>query len=92
MRPVLISAIMPGSKWDIRDSEMKTLTDDPDWARDIFEARVLAMMFVRKYGCALQGSPCLQSVRQRLDGHILSESITLAAHYRCAARRSRFKS
>ena len=61
MLPVLISAIMPGSKWDIRDSEMKTLTDDPDWARDIYEARVLAMMFVRKYGCALQGSPCLQA-------------------------------
>ena len=61
MLPVLISAIMPGSKWDIRDSEMKTLTDDPDWARDIFEARVLAMMFVRKYGRALQGSPCLQA-------------------------------
>ena len=91
MLPVLISAIMPGSKWDIRDSEMKTLTDDPDWARDIYEARVLAMMFVRKW-VRVAGQSVPTSVRQRLDGHILSESITLAAHYRCAARRSRFKS
>jgi hypothetical protein len=29
---------------------MKILTDDPDWARDIYEARALAMMFVRKHG------------------------------------------
>jgi hypothetical protein len=57
---------MPGSKWDIRDSEMKILTDDPDWARDIYEARALAMMFVRKHGCALQSSPCLQAVRNGL--------------------------
>ena len=38
----------------------------PDWARDIYEARALAMMFVRKHGCALQGSPCLQVVRNGL--------------------------
>src|SRR5258708_9023221 len=50
MLPVLISATMPGSKWDIRDSEMKILTNDPDWARDIYEPRALAMMFVRKHG------------------------------------------
>jgi len=36
---------------------MKILTDDPDWARDIYEARALAMMFVRKHGCALPGQP-----------------------------------
>jgi hypothetical protein len=48
MLPVLISATMPGSKWDIRDSEMKNLTDDPDWARDIYEPRALAMMFCQK--------------------------------------------
>ncbi|MDB5610197.1 MAG: hypothetical protein JWP25_7097 [Bradyrhizobium sp.] len=40
---------------------MKILTDDPDWARDIYEARVLAMMFVRRHGRAAQGSPCLQA-------------------------------
>jgi hypothetical protein len=45
---------------------MKILTDDPDWARDIYEARALAMMFVRKHGCALQGSPCLQVVHSGL--------------------------
>jgi hypothetical protein len=28
---------------------MKILTDDPDWARDIYEARALAMIFVRKH-------------------------------------------
>jgi hypothetical protein len=51
---------------DIRASEMKTLTDDPDWACDIYEARALAMMFVRKHGCALQSSPCLQAVSNGL--------------------------
>jgi hypothetical protein len=42
------------------------LTDDPDWARDIYEARALAMMFVRKHGRAVQGSPYLQAVRDGL--------------------------
>jgi hypothetical protein len=45
---------------------MKILTDDPDWARDIYEARALAVMFVRKHGCALQGSPCLRVVNDGL--------------------------
>jgi hypothetical protein len=40
---------------------MKTLTDDPDWARDIYEARALAMLFVRKYGRAVQGGPCIRA-------------------------------
>ena len=38
---------------------MKTLTDDPDWGRDVYQARVLAMNFVRKHGRALPASPCL---------------------------------
>ena len=53
-------------KGHIRDDEMNILTDDPDWAPDIYEARALAMMFVRKHGCALQGSRCLQAVRNGL--------------------------
>jgi hypothetical protein len=40
---------------------MKILTDDPDWARDIYEARSLAVLFVRKYGRAVQGDPCIQA-------------------------------
>jgi hypothetical protein len=30
---------------------MKILTDDPDWAPELYEARALAMTFVRKHGC-----------------------------------------
>ena len=29
---------------------MKILTDDPDWAPELYEARALAMNFVRMYG------------------------------------------
>lgn len=29
---------------------MKTVTDDPDWAPELYEARALAMRFVRKHG------------------------------------------
>jgi hypothetical protein len=29
---------------------MKIVTDDPDWAPDLYEARALAMTFVRKHG------------------------------------------
>lgn len=41
--------------------EMKVLTDDPDWARDIYEARALAMMFLRRHGRAVMGCSCLQA-------------------------------
>jgi hypothetical protein len=41
---------------------MKILTDDPDWARDLYEARALAMMFLRKHGRTVQGGPNLQAV------------------------------
>lgn len=34
---------------------MKILTDDPDWKRDVYEARALAITFVGRYGCAAQG-------------------------------------
>jgi hypothetical protein len=33
---------------------MKILTDDPDWKRDIYEARALAITFVGRYGYAVQ--------------------------------------
>ena len=29
---------------------MKILTDDPDWAPELYETRVLAMSFVSKHG------------------------------------------
>jgi hypothetical protein len=45
---------------------MKILTDDPDWARDIYEARALAMMFVGKHGCPVDGGACLQAVESGL--------------------------
>src|ERR1700694_600460 len=32
------------------DTTMKIVTDDPDWAPDLYEARALAMTFVRKHG------------------------------------------
>jgi hypothetical protein len=40
---------------------MKILTDDPDWARDIYEARALAVLFVRKYGRRVHGGPCIRA-------------------------------
>jgi hypothetical protein len=40
---------------------MKVLTDDPDWARDIYEARALAMMFLGKHGRVIQSSACVQA-------------------------------
>ena len=40
---------------------MKVLTDDPDWARDIYEARALAMMFLGKHGRVIQGNACVQA-------------------------------
>lgn len=46
--------------------KMKILTDDPDWALDIYEARALAMMFLRKRGRAGQGTPCLQATSNAL--------------------------
>jgi hypothetical protein len=45
-------------------SAMRVLTDDPDWARDVYEARVLALTFLRRYGRAqLVGTPwqCLEA-------------------------------
>jgi hypothetical protein len=37
---------------------MGILTDDPDWAPDLYEARVLALAFLRRYGRAqLVGTP-----------------------------------
>lgn len=38
-----------------RIAGMKILTDDPDWKRDVYEARALAMTFVGRHGCAAQG-------------------------------------
>jgi|SRR6185437_1202487 hypothetical protein len=49
-----------------RAREMKVLTDDPDWARDVYKARALAMMFVRRHGRAVSGSPFRQAVRNDL--------------------------
>jgi hypothetical protein len=46
--------------------KMKILTDNPDWALDIYEARALAMMFLRKRGRAGQGAPCLQATSNAL--------------------------
>ena len=33
---------------------MTILTDDPDWKRDVYEARTLAVTFVSRYGHAVQ--------------------------------------
>jgi hypothetical protein len=41
---------------------MKILTDDPDWAPDIYEARSLALIVVRRHGRPTPGSPSLQAV------------------------------
>jgi hypothetical protein len=45
---------------------MKILTDDPDWARDIYEARALAMTFLGQHGRVMRDDPCLQAVRNGL--------------------------
>jgi hypothetical protein len=34
---------------------MKILTDDPDWKRDVYEARALAVAFVGTHGCTGPG-------------------------------------
>ena len=34
---------------------MTILTDDPDWKRDVYEARALAVTFVSRYGHPVQG-------------------------------------
>jgi hypothetical protein len=36
---------------------MKVITDDPDWARDMYEARALAVLFVTKYGRVQASEP-----------------------------------
>jgi hypothetical protein len=43
---------------------MKILTDDPDWKRDVYEARALAVAFVGKYGHAAEGGR--QAIRNGL--------------------------
>jgi hypothetical protein len=53
----------PPTRWP---RGMKVLTDDPDWARDVYEARALAMMFVRKHGRTSVPGGCLQAVRDGL--------------------------
>jgi hypothetical protein len=42
--------------------EMKILTDDPDWSPEIYEARALAMIFVKRQGRAVPGSSLVQAV------------------------------
>jgi hypothetical protein len=46
----------------ISDGMMKILTDDPDWARDIYEARAMAMLFMGKHGHAVEVSGCVQAI------------------------------
>jgi hypothetical protein len=48
--------------------KMKVLTDDPEWARDIYEARALALIAVRTYG---RPSPGL-SLRVDGDGFTIN--------------------
>jgi hypothetical protein len=43
---------------------MKILTDDRDWARDIYEARALAML--GKHGRVMQGNACVQAFENGL--------------------------
>jgi hypothetical protein len=46
---------------------MKIITDDPDWARDMYEARALAVTFVGRYGQAqANGTPCQSAERHGL--------------------------
>jgi hypothetical protein len=41
--------------------KMKVLTDDPEWARDIYDARALGLMVVRMYGRPVPDSRSLQA-------------------------------
>jgi hypothetical protein len=46
---------------------MKTITDDPDWARDMYESRALAVMFVQRHGQEqANGTPCHVAERKGL--------------------------
>ena len=46
---------------------MKILTDDPDWAPELYEARALALAFVKKHGrWQRSASTCLIAERNRL--------------------------
>jgi hypothetical protein len=46
---------------------MKIITDDPDWARDMYEARALAVRFAGRYGRAQEnGTPCTSAERHGL--------------------------
>ena len=46
---------------------MKTVTDDPDWAPKLYEARALAIRLVGKHGRWQQGAePCRVAERNRL--------------------------
>ena len=67
---------------------MKILTDDPDWAPDIYEARALAMTCVRKHGRASDPG-CLQTICSGLTiTYHLNRSpvlLTIDAPYRVLA-------
>jgi hypothetical protein len=41
---------------------MKILTDDPDWMREVYEARALAMRLVGRQRCATRSDQGLQAV------------------------------
>jgi len=45
---------------------MKILTDDPEWARDVYEARALAIECIRKYGRRSDSGEGFQAIRNGL--------------------------
>jgi hypothetical protein len=51
---------------------MKVLTDDPDWAPDIYEARVLALAFLRRYGRAQLQGTCWQCWEAERGGIVVT--------------------
>jgi hypothetical protein len=44
---------------------MKILTDDPDWAPELYEARALAMTLVKNHGCWQRGDAVSLLVAKR---------------------------
>jgi hypothetical protein len=65
---------------------MKFLTDDPDWAPELYEARVLAMTFVSKHGRWQNDAVSFLVAERDGEGYLLSAPIAPDAHGRCLRR------
>jgi hypothetical protein len=62
---------------------MKTLTDDPDWAPKLYEARALAIRFLGKHGRRPHDAATFRvAERNGLKGDLPSAAHAAAPHHR----------